>query len=217
MTSRKISLNSVVGLMLALFFLPLISLAFLLVSPLTQEKMLLREATMFLGSIGLLLYAFRYEACSWRQLGLGRHTLVETTMVVLVGMVLMTLAFWLNHLLTGTVEVLGIRGVDGQSRPLWMLAIISLRAGVLEELFYRAYAINRLDFLTGRRWVAVTLPLLVFSLVHSSQGLRGISIAFMAGAILTVLFLWKRNLWACMIVHFLVDYAPDALLEWYSA
>jgi len=215
MTSRQISLKSFVGLMLALFSLPLISLVFQISAPLNPGQTVLREGVMFLSGAFLLLFAFRFETSSWQSLGLGRHTLVETAFIVLVGLVLMLLVIWINDRLFGMEQVLSIQGVDAQSRPMWLLALISLRAGVLEELMYRAYAINRLEFLTGNRWLAVMLPLLVFTLVHSPQGLRGISLALMAGVVLTAIYLWKRNLWACMTIHFLVDYAPNALLGWY--
>jgi membrane protease YdiL (CAAX protease family) len=40
--------------------------------------------------------------------------------------------------------------------PLWLITVIVLRAGVVEELFYRGYAIERLQMIgLGRFWSVV--------------------------------------------------------------
>ena len=209
------SSGSVAGLFLALFSLPMISLAFtVLAEPLTTGQVVLREGLMFLSGIVLLLIA-RSEGMTAADLGMARRRAVDMAAVVLLGVVLMALIIALDYWISQRVGVLAAYG-EPAGRPLWVVALIALRAGVLEELFYRAYAIGRLRSLTGSRWLAVLLPLLVFTLFHSTQGLSGMLLAFLGGAGLTALYLWSRNLWACMIVHFLVDYAPTALLTWYG-
>lgn len=212
---QRVSSGSVVGLFLALFSLPMISLAFtVFAEPLTTPQLVSREGLMFLSGIALLLVA-RSEGMTPADLGMVRRNAVDMAAVVLLGVVLMAVIIALDYWISQRVGLLATSGEPG-GRPLWVLALISLRAGVLEELFYRAYAIGRLRSLTGSRWLAVLLPLLIFTLFHSTQGLGGMLLAFLGGAGLTALYLWSRNLWACMIVHFLVDYAPTALLAWYG-
>jgi membrane protease YdiL (CAAX protease family) len=95
--------------------------------------------------------------------------------------------------------------------PLWLITAIVLRAGVVEELFYRGYAIERLRMIGfGRIW-SVAIPLVIFSLGHWSGGAANILIAFAAGLILTGFYLWRRDLAANMIGHGLVDFVANVL------
>ena len=54
--------------------------------------------------------------------------------------------------------------------PTWLLSLIVLRAGVVEELCYRGYAIERLHALGRPRWVAAGVPLLIFGVGHWTGG-----------------------------------------------
>jgi membrane protease YdiL (CAAX protease family) len=48
----------------------------------------------------------------------------------------------------------------------------------------------------------------VFAIDHIGfWGWHHIFIAGSAGAMLTILYLWRRNLWANMVAHFIVDAA----------
>src|SRR6266536_1216663 len=93
--------------------------------------------------------------------------------------------------------------------PLWLITLIVIRAGVVEELFYRGYAIERLRMIGLGRFWSVTIPLVVFSLGHWSGGAANILIALAAGIILTGLFLCRRDLAANMIGHGLVHIAAN--------
>lgn len=87
-------------------------------------------------------------------------------------------------------------------------AMIVLRAAIVEETLFRGYGIERLQELTGSRFIAAGVPLAVFALAHASYwGLTQILFAGMAGLVLTVLYLWRRDLASNMIAHFLTDAA----------
>jgi membrane protease YdiL (CAAX protease family) len=98
------------------------------------------------------------------------------------------------------------------SVSLWATSLTVVRAGIAEEVFYRGYAIERIEALTGSRWMAALIPLVPFAAFHYRQGFAGIAIAFFLGAILTGFYLWKRNLVANIFAHFLVDFVPNVLL-----
>ena len=70
------------------------------------------------------------------------------------------------------------------AKPQWWRLTLILRGAIGEEILFRGYAIERLRELTGR-----------------------FSIAGSAGVILTLLYIWRRNLWVNMIAHFV----PDAI------
>jgi uncharacterized protein len=54
--------------------------------------------------------------------------------------------------------------------PVWLLVFIVFRAGVVEELFYRGYAIERIESLGLNRFWAVVIPLTIFGVAHWTGG-----------------------------------------------
>ncbi len=88
-----------------------------------------------------------------------------------------------------------------------LLLLSALTAGVTEEILFRGYAIERLIELTRRPWISALTSLAVFVLTH----LAGWSLAHVVGvvlplgAILTALYVWRRNLVFVIIARILVD------------
>ena len=101
---------------------------------------------------------------------------------------------------------------SGPAVPLGVSLLLYARAGIAEEVFYRGYAIERIEALTGSRAVAGAVPLLIFAGSHFSQGVAGVLITFVIGAIATAIYLWKRNLLILIVAHFMVDFIPNVLL-----
>ena len=101
---------------------------------------------------------------------------------------------------------------SGPAVPIGVSLLLYARAGIAEEIFYRGYAIERIEALTGNRAIAAAVPLLIFAGSHFSQGGAGILITFVIGAIATAIYLWKRNLLILIIAHFMVDFIPNVLL-----
>ncbi len=100
--------------------------------------------------------------------------------------------------------------------PLWMVTLIVLRAGVVEELFYRGYAIERLQALGLNRFVAAAIPLVIFAAGHWTGGTANILIALALGGILAGFYLWHQDLVANMIGHFAVDFIANVLPKLFS-
>ena len=90
--------------------------------------------------------------------------------------------------------------------PVWLLTLTCVRAGVGEELFYRGYAIERLQALGLSRFWAAAIPILIFSVGHWTSGWQNVVTAFIVGSVLAAFYLWRRDLLANMIAHFLVDF-----------
>jgi membrane protease YdiL (CAAX protease family) len=92
------------------------------------------------------------------------------------------------------------------AKPLWWRLTLILRGTIAEEIIFRGYAIERLRELTGSFSVAGIISCTVFALEHLGVWSWGhVIIAGFAGAILTLLYMWRRNLWVNMIVHFIPD------------
>lgn len=90
--------------------------------------------------------------------------------------------------------------------PAWWLAISVVRAGVSEEILFRGYPIERLKELTGSNAISAIVPLLLFSLAHVGPwGWTHLIIAGFGGAMFTLLYFWRHNLWINIIAHVMVD------------
>ena len=92
------------------------------------------------------------------------------------------------------------------SLPIGVQLAIFLRAGVVEELLYRGYSIERLQELTGSKWLAALIPGLVFIAGHFAFWGSGQLIVVGFGTIvMTLLYMWRRDLLCCMIAHASID------------
>jgi membrane protease YdiL (CAAX protease family) len=95
-------------------------------------------------------------------------------------------------------------GVALTAASLAVAYVISITAGITEEIIFRAYAITRLEELGWRR-AAVVVPGVVFTLLHLYQGLLAIVLIGAVTVAFTWLFRWKRSIWPVMVAHALFD------------
>ena len=100
--------------------------------------------------------------------------------------------------------------------PVWILTLTCLRAGIGEELFYRGYAIERLQTLGLSRFWAAAVPVLIFSFGHWTSGWPNIIVALIAGSVLATFYQRRRDLLANMIGHFLVDFVGVVVPRFFS-
>jgi membrane protease YdiL (CAAX protease family) len=92
------------------------------------------------------------------------------------------------------------------SWPLWFRILAVVTAGTVEESLFRGYAIERLGLLTGSYGWAAGISLAVFGIVHLPFWGPGILFnALFGGAASTLLYIWRRDLAACIIAHVTVD------------
>lgn len=90
--------------------------------------------------------------------------------------------------------------------PVWLRLLLAIRAGIVEETFYRGYAITRLAQLTNNRAIAIIVPLLLFTAGHIAYGsVQFVLGTFVIGAVLTLSYLKTKNLLANIIAHILFD------------
>jgi uncharacterized protein len=90
--------------------------------------------------------------------------------------------------------------------PLWWRGISVIRAAVAEEIAFRGYAIERLKEVTSSLAGAATISCALFTFAHlGTWGWSHLILAGFGGVLLTVLYVWRRNLWANIIAHFIVD------------
>ncbi|MFI5320893.1 MAG: CPBP family intramembrane glutamic endopeptidase [Myxococcota bacterium] len=199
-------------LLLAVLVIPGMVIGFrMLGRPGGNEAAFVVEIAAFVLSALMMWLARAKQNLSWAELGLARPKLLPTA--GLTGLGLVAVAAGLAACL-GAFHLLGLSygEGDGVERPMWLLTAMIVRAGVVEELTFRSIAIDHTASLTGSKTLGWLLPMLLFGLLHFSQGLTGIIIATVTGGIITALYLWKRNLWANFAIHFIVDFVPNILL-----
>jgi len=203
------------GLFIALFGMLIIRAAvYLFYPPYSFPAAIWRESLNWLCAIALLLIIRFGERLPFRSVGIGRATIKSSlgwgAIIAVVCLVLAGVIVTLTHF-TG-----GQQGAAFAKLPLWLVTVIVLRAGVLEELFYRGFAIERLEALGLNRLWAGTIPLIIFAFAHWTGGWANIVIALVLGAVLTLFYIWRRDLVANMIGHFAVDFIGNVLPRLFS-
>ena len=168
---------TIVGLLIVLFSMPLVSALFTVLRiPLTAQNVLFREAILFTCAALLLFIVRRKERLGWDSVGLQRPPLGNTAIwvgVTFVGvLVALAMAFALIklfHLPVGSSDFQAL-----EAFPTWLLLVVIIVAGFIEELFCRGYAIERLHSLTGSLILAAGIPLFIFAVSHYRQGWAGV-------------------------------------------
>jgi len=92
-----------------------------------------------------------------------------------------------------------------------VFALLSVAAGVGEEMAYRGYAIPVLLPLLGAP-AAVAATSLVFGILHGYQGVLGMLRTAVMGALLAWCFLASGSLWPAIIAHVAIDLVAGLVL-----
>ncbi len=143
-----------------------------------------------LGSIG-------FGKFKWKYLGMGILTYL-LLMIVWTGS-----AFALK-----AIRLEGLVSLQPEIKEISFLIRFSLflTGTFLEEIFYRGYVIERLISLTGKNWLAGLISWVAFTFVHLK--FFGLGPTLEVGVIsagLVILYLMKRSIWPCIIVHGIND------------
>ncbi len=91
-------------------------------------------------------------------------------------------------------------------REMWWWRVLSVTAGICEEVVYRGFLIAVLAAAMNT-WAAVLVAAFIFGLNHAYQGPKGILKTGLVGLVLGGLFVLTGSLWAPMLVHVVMDLA----------
>ena len=115
-------------------------------------------------------------------------------------------AFWLLGRILDLDETPLLRQLLPKTGPeKRVFAVLSLCAGVGEELAYRAYAVLAISAVVGSAWVALALACVPFGLVHVYQGPVGVVRTYILGLVLGASYLATGSLWPAMVAHTALD------------
>jgi len=90
--------------------------------------------------------------------------------------------------------------------------MVSLTAGVCEEVVYRGFLIAALATVFNV-WIALGLSSIIFGLGHLYQGPSGVLKSGFVGLILGGLYILTGSLWAPILVHVVVDLNSGVLMQ----
>lgn len=110
-------------------------------------------------------------------------------------------------LIMAILALLGYYKIDGQNQDAAILLIflMSVQAGIVEEIFMRGYFFRIVEEGLGTWW-SVIFSALLFGFLHAwnpnASFISSISIALTAGVVLALLYAITRNLWIVIGMHF---------------
>lgn len=161
---------------------------------------------LYCGLAGFIVwFVRRVEHLPLQSIGVRRPSWSTVAWAVWVAVVAL---YVLPIVTTPLVNVLGDEGLEaGVQRlvaiPGWFRVQLAVTGAAVEETLYRGYAVERLAAITGRAWLGGAIACVAFALAHIPWW--GIGFALGAdlpfGILMTVFYLWKRNLPANILAH----------------
>jgi len=161
-----------------------------------------------LALLALVLYFVRangepFASIGWRWDHAGRE--------IGIGLALFIPLYLAVGFLGALLQQAGLSGMDEPPAFLvpaggyeYGLAVLFLLVvTVAEETIFRGYLLLRLGALTGNTVAAVLLSALIFSIGHGYQGGAGVIAVGVLGMFYAVIYLWRGNLIAPMVLHLL--------------
>lgn len=149
----------------------------------------------------LFLFIFLYERRTLSSIGLvkpgGKD--IQWAFIFWAGSLAVS---WLAHALLPPPPSSGLDVILALSIP--VLIMIIFTTSITEEILYRGFAIERLRELTGSTAVAVVISFALFVLPHILFfGAHWLLYHGLSAVLIYVLYVWRRNLFACMLMHLL--------------
>ncbi len=164
--------------------------------------------------VGIILYVLLVEHRPLTSIGFRRPGIGDVAYGLLAAFVTFMVIGLIYQMLLPALHI----NIDRQlgtvvATPLWFRLLTVTRAAVVEETAFRGYGFERLRELTGSSFLAAVATWFVFTIAHlTSWGWGQVIIAAFGGLILTLLYVWRRNLWSNILAHWLTDGAAFILL-----
>ena len=209
-------LPSIAGLLIALGGPPLVAFygTHGASRPESLATNLLCQAALLGLLMAIMLIVLVWERAPLSSLGLrpvGLSTFawaagIAALFIFLLGPVILRIPEWLGR--PGFDRPLA----DLQKLPVWYLLLAVLVGGSVEELLYRGFAIERLAHIIGSDWLAAAAVIALFGLGHVPLwGWTPALTTMIPGAVLTIFYLWHRDITANILAHVATDFVGIVL------
>ena len=118
---------------------------------------------------------------------------------------------------SGKIDLSDFRSIRNSPVNFIIILVVALLVGgFYEEIIFHGFIFTRLEKIFKGKWatfIAFILTTMIFGLYHFQQGIKGILLTGIAGAIYHVLILkFKRNLWYGIFVHAFFDFIGLTLI-----
>lgn len=168
----------------------------------------------WLGTTSLVLFLLWRDG-RLRTAGLGGYSVGRALGIGVGGAIVayaaafvagMFVVLWQALFGTVSLPTSGTGSVPVTAGTVTAAVLMSVTAGISEEIVFRGYMISRFADAGWARagwWV----PLLAWSLIHAGQGGAAALQILAIGTVLVAIFAWTRNVWPGVIAHALLDLA----------
>lgn len=159
------------------------------------------------GLLGFVLVAENKPLASIGLSQPDRGDILVGIGLFVLGMVLLGLAAQIvGRLGIGTGPVGNRSGEISGVWPLLAVIFVGITAGVTEEILYRGYALERIEGVANSTWIAGTVTAVVFVLIHfETHGIAGMLTISPIAVLLTIAYIWRRNLFVAIVGHVLIN------------
>jgi len=203
---RRPPAATLVGLGIALL-LPMLtnSLSTHFLGPTSSRALVTSGLVLHWLTLGLLLIiVMRWEGEPLQSIGWRSPRWSTLPFGVLAGLCIAVVSAILSQLLRLRSDTYFLSFL--QSLPALERVALVITAGVFEETLYRGYALERLSTYFGGKWVAAVVTVLLFTFAHAPAfGAAQLAPVLLVSVLVTLLYLWRRNLLLNMIAHTTID------------
>jgi len=195
------------GILFSVMFLPGLVTAATGVDPSAWTSMIYLVAVLAMAIPQILLVVY---VCDLRtpgfssKIGWVRPRVRDlVTLAIAVVSIFVAVMIWRLIVLTGIVG-------EGESAVSWsspgsslfpMAVLASVAVGYREEIFYRAYLIERAAEHRVPQWAVVTVSTGLFAAGHVYQGVAGVGISALVGLAMAGVYIWRRSLHGIAVAH----------------
>ncbi len=159
--------------------------------------------------IALPLLVVYWESRSLRSIGvraLSMRDFLAAIAIFLTYLLVSPRLLWIAYKIPTVAAELTLGGKLYASLPRWLDWSGLLANGIAEEVGFRGYAIERIEELTGSKFLGASVPFVVNVLAHAPVWeLYGMLVKAPILLLLVALYLWRRSLPACVLAHVLID------------
>lgn len=182
----------------------------------TYNWILVMEWTMTLGFLawwlldgkdfGSLRLVPKAAGWQWLAIGLG---LVAVAVLIQQMMSVLRSAENLDDVRDKMGDLAGL--APQTQREIRLFDMVSVTAGVCEEILYRGFLLVVLTPVVGI-WTAVGLTSVIFGLGHAYQGLAGIGKTALVGLVMALLTVFSGSLFIPMLLHAVIDLTSGRMM-----
>lgn len=148
------------------------------------------------------------EDRSLASVGLRRPDRWDVVLAISLWIVLMfTTGGWI-FLLDELGLIEGAGGGGSDDLALHLVLFSAATVAIVEEFLYRGYGLERLEAVTDSTWIAGLATATVFVLIHLTTSVAQMLIVIPAAILLTLVYIWRRNLLVVIFAHVAVNVQP---------